>query len=79
MATKKTARNKKKEPLPKWLFPLVGLFAVAGFASKFDIFGMGPNEGQRAPEIIGMLQDGSMAKLSYYKRKVVFLDFWGDW
>jgi hypothetical protein len=78
VAKKKTV-IKKKVPFPKEVFILVGLFAAGAVISKFDLFGTGPGVGQRAPEIVGMLQDGSTAKLSYYKRKVVLLDFSGDW
>ena len=35
--------------------------------------------GQVAPEIGGVDLDGVAFKLSDYKGKVVFLDFWGDW
>jgi len=35
--------------------------------------------GNRAPEIEGEDLDGVAFKLSDYKGKVVFLDFWGDW
>lgn len=36
-------------------------------------------EGLVAPEIEGVDLDGVAFKLSDYKGKVVFLDFWGDW
>lgn len=32
-----------------------------------------------APEIEGVLQNGISARLSDYRKKVIFLDFWGDW
>ena len=35
--------------------------------------------GMAAPEITGMDLDGVAFKLSDYRGKVVFLDFWGDW
>ncbi|MEO6596669.1 MAG: hypothetical protein ABIP94_18125 [Planctomycetota bacterium] len=35
--------------------------------------------GMQAPEITGMDLDGVAFKLSDYRGKVVFLDFWGDW
>ena len=80
MAKKNSVVKKKvKAAFPKEVFALVALFAAGAFISRFDLLGTGPGVGQHAPEIIGMLQDGSMAKLSNYKRKVVFLDFWGDW
>jgi hypothetical protein len=41
----------------------------------FEKFGLG----MLAPDIIGPDLDGTEFKLSDYKGKVVFLDFWGDW
>ena len=35
--------------------------------------------GQVAPEIEGEDVDGVSFKLSDYRGKVIFLDFWGDW
>jgi len=35
--------------------------------------------GNVAPDIAGVDLDGVEFKLSDYKGKVVFLDFWGDW
>ena len=35
--------------------------------------------GKVAPEIAGADTDGVDFKLSDYRGKVVFLDFWGDW
>ena len=35
--------------------------------------------GRAAPDIIGNDVDGVSFKLSDYRGKVVFLDFWGDW
>jgi len=35
--------------------------------------------GKTAPEIVGTDLDGVEFKLSDYRGKVVFLDFWGDW
>lgn len=35
--------------------------------------------GKEAPEIVGLDLDGVEFKLSDYRGKVVFLDFWGDW
>ena len=35
--------------------------------------------GMVAPDIAGLDLDGTAFKLSDYKGKVVFLDFWGDW
>ncbi|MBP8302033.1 MAG: hypothetical protein KA020_16820, partial [Planctomycetes bacterium] len=35
--------------------------------------------GMAAPEITGVDLDGVAFKLSDYRGKVVFLDFWGDW
>ena len=36
-------------------------------------------EGMEAPDIQGSDQDGVAFKLSDYRGRVVFLDFWGDW
>ena len=35
--------------------------------------------GCTAPDIAGVDLDGVTFKLSDYKGKVIFLDFWGDW
>ena len=35
--------------------------------------------GMVAPEIEGIDLDGTAFKLSDYRGKVIFLDFWGDW
>ena len=35
--------------------------------------------GKTAPDIVGSDLDGVEFKLSDYRGKVVFLDFWGDW
>lgn len=35
--------------------------------------------GGQAPDIVGVDLDGTDFKLSDYRGKVVFLDFWGDW
>ncbi len=35
--------------------------------------------GKQAPEIVAADLDGTEFKLSDYRGKVVFLDFWGDW
>lgn len=35
--------------------------------------------GKEAPDIVGNDVDGEAFKLSDYRGKVVFLDFWGDW
>lgn len=36
-------------------------------------------ETQIAPEIEGVLQNGLKVRLSDFRKKVIFLDFWGDW
>jgi hypothetical protein len=46
--------------------------ALVAVQEKFGI-------GQVAPDISGVDLDGVAFKLSDYKGKVVFLDFWGDW
>ena len=38
-----------------------------------------PPPGDVAPDIVGVDLDGVEFKLSDYKGKVIFLDFWGDW
>lgn len=35
--------------------------------------------GMLAPEIEGVVQDGSRLRLSDFRKKVIFLDFWADW
>lgn len=35
--------------------------------------------GAEAPDIVGVDLDGKNFKLSDYRGKVIFLDFWGDW
>ena len=35
--------------------------------------------GKQAPEIVGEDLDGVEFKLSDYRGKIVFLNFWGDW
>jgi len=37
------------------------------------------SNGMEAPEIVGVDLEGTAFKLSDYRGKVVFLDFWGDW
>lgn len=79
MAKKRTVVKKKPAPFPREIFLVIALVAAGSIISRLDLLGTGPSEGQHAPEIVGALQDGSIAKLSYFKRKVIFLDFWGDW
>lgn len=51
-----------------------------GDAAKGDLFEMRTlGIGKAAPEIEGEDVDGKKFKLSDYKGKVVFLDFWGNW
>ncbi len=40
-----------------------------------ELFGIG----RTAPDIEGIDLDGEAFKLSDYKGKIIFLDFWGDW
>lgn len=67
--------RKKAGPVPVAL-AAIGLFLALG---AHFLVAPGPSVGQRAPEIKGTLQDGTSARLSDYRKKVVFLDFWGDW
>lgn len=46
--------------------------AVIELREKFGV-------GATAPDIVGTDLDGVEFKLSDYKGKIVFLDFWGDW
>jgi hypothetical protein len=55
------------------------LFAIFGFLGLRILMADGPSVGQLAPEISGKIQDGSKVRLSDFRKKVVFLDFWGDW
>jgi peroxiredoxin len=43
--------------------------------AEVETFGLG----MQAPDITGTDLDGVDFKLSDYRGKVVFLDFWGDW
>lgn len=73
----------KKESFPWGLLPLVAVVLVALIVltkGPLKPPGMRGHEiGDRAPEISGRIQDGSTVRLSDFKKKVVFLDFWGDW
>ena len=46
-------------------------------SSLFEIENLGI--GQLAPDIVAEDLDGVEFKLSDYRGKVVFLDFWGNW
>ncbi|MGQ0614056.1 MAG: peroxiredoxin family protein [Planctomycetaceae bacterium] len=60
--------------LPLWLGRTVGEKAAG------EIFELERLQvGLTAPEIEGTDQDGAPLRLSEYRGKVVFLDFWGDW
>ena len=48
---------------------------VRGAIEMREKFGVGCE----APDIAGIDLDGVDFKLSDYKGKVIFLDFWGDW
>jgi hypothetical protein len=82
--TKKQAKpghghgGKKTQAFPKELFFLIPLLAFGLFIMRPGAF-PGYGVGQRAPEIKGVIQDGSTVRLSDFRKKVVFLDFWGDW
>ncbi|MBX9687814.1 MAG: peroxiredoxin family protein [Candidatus Obscuribacterales bacterium] len=73
----KTKKIKKKAGFPVAVLQL-GAVLIAGLAiSRLGLFG--PDSGQKAPEISSKIQDGSTVRLSDFKKKVIFLDFWGDW
>ena len=58
------------------------LFTTDGAIADAMLHPLTPEElaiGVAAPEIIGIDQDGKPMKLSYYRGKVVLLDFWGKW
>lgn len=47
--------------------------------SPYDEFmKLGPQVGQEAPEIEGTTLDGELIRLSDYRGKVVYLNFWAD-
>ncbi len=48
---------------------------ITGSIDEREKFGVGVT----APDIVGVDLDGTKFKLSDYKGKVIFLDFWGDW
>ena len=48
---------------------------ITGAIDEREKFGIGCT----APDIEGLDLDGVAFKLSDYKGKVIFLDFWGDW
>ena len=48
---------------------------ITGAINEREQFGIGCT----APDIAGVDLDGVTFKLSDYKGKVIFLDFWGDW
>lgn len=48
---------------------------IEGAIELREVFGVGAI----APDIVGVDLDGAAFKLSDYKSKIVFLDFWGDW
>ncbi len=48
---------------------------ITGAINERETFGIGCT----APDIEGVDLDGVAFKLSDYKGKVIFLDFWGDW
>ncbi|MCA8952842.1 MAG: hypothetical protein KDE27_25255 [Planctomycetes bacterium] len=61
-------------------FGAFALAAAAGCSGPAAVdTGDVPAVGGTAPDIVGVDLDGVSFKLSDYKGKVVFLDFWGDW
>jgi hypothetical protein len=55
----------------------LALLALAGACARGGPEPFG--KGTVAPDIEGVDLDGVAFKLSDYRGKVVFLDFWGDW
>ena len=49
------------------------------YRSKQRYAPIGVEVGQLAPEIVGEDIEGKQFKLTDYRGKVVFLDFWGNW
>jgi cytochrome oxidase Cu insertion factor (SCO1/SenC/PrrC family) len=50
-----------------------------GMKARNELFDLrGLSVGKPAPEVEGLDQDGKPFKLSDYKGKVVFLDFWSE-
>jgi len=43
-----------------------------------DWMSAGPDVGEKAPKIVGKSLDGEVIRLSDYRGKVVFLNFWAD-
>ena len=47
-------------------------------SSYDDLRKLGPQVGQEAPEIEGTTLDGELVRLSDFRGKVVYLNFWAD-
>lgn len=75
----KPKKKKRKVPFPKEPLILAGIAVGVMVLLKLDFIGTGPSVGQKAPEIVGTIQDGTKVRLSDFRKKVIFLDFWGDW
>lgn len=56
---------------------LVLLISITYFS--IHLFGQAPKVGEKAPEIVQTMIDGSEFKLSDLKGKVVLIDFWASW
>lgn len=80
-SAKNHKKRKKVAPFPKEIINVLLLLIpiAALFWLNQEIGGTGPSLGQRAPEIKGPTQDGSTVRLSDFRKKVIFLDFWADW
>ena len=77
-ANKKTLVT-KSAGFPPGILLLALIGVVCFLFTRVDFLGTGPGMDQPAPEIRGTTQDGSTVRLSDFRKKVVFLDFWGDW
>lgn len=62
-----------------WTLNLVGAIVIGLVGSPVAAQPFQAEVGQTAAEIEGVDLDGVPFKLSDYRGKVVFLDFWGDW
>lgn len=62
-----------------WILNLVCAIVIGLVCSPAAAQPFQAEVGQSAAEIEGIDLDGVSFKLSDYRGKVVFLDFWGDW
>ena len=58
---------------------VLDIVSDTGPQSSYDAYRkLGPQVGQEAPEIEGTTLDGDLVRLSDFRGKVVYLNFWAD-